>query len=602
MRRWIAVVALLVVVSGGAFLHAAVWGKPWSIDQFFSRVFLEFALERPLVLSQLRILEPYGVTWHTDELDDFSLEFERDEIRELEHNLEVLRSYDRASLAPEQRESRDVLEWFLQVQADRAPFLLHDFPVNQMNGVQTGLVDFMLSIHQINEEQEAEDYVARLRAFGPAFDQVIEGMDARQRAGILPPRFVIERVRFDLEQFLRSEPADNILVMHLQDAVAGLDGLSDARRADLIDGALSAVSDVVYPVLRRLDAELERDAAEAGDEVGAWRLPDGDAYYAWQVRRHTTTDLTAEEIHEIGLAEVARIAAEMRAILSEHGVPSEDLAPSLRELSTAPRFQYPDDEAGRDAILEDYRAIVAETEAKLPELFGRLPKAQVQVERVPEFMQGGAPVAYYSPPSFDGSRPGIFYVNLRNPAENPKWRMRTLAHHEATPGHHLQISLAQEIEGLPFFRRILPFTAYAEGWALYAERLAGEHGLLPTPLDHLGALVDEMFRAVRLVVDTGIHAKRWSRERAIGYLESHTGKPISEVVAEVDRYIVMPGQALAYKIGQLEILAYRDRARRELGDAFDLRGFHDLLLGGGGMPLELLERKVDEWISEKKGG
>jgi uncharacterized protein (DUF885 family) len=217
-------------------------------------------------------------------------------------------------------------------------------------------------------------------------------------------------------------------------------------------------------------------------------------------------------------------------------------------------------------------------------------------------MQGGAPVAYYSPPSFDGSRPGIFYVNLRNPAENPKWRLRTLAHHEATPGHHLQISLAQEIEGLPFFRRILPFTAYAEGWALYAERLAGEHGLLPTPLDHLGALVDEMFRAVRLVVDTGIHAKRWSRERAIGYLESHTGKPISEVVAEVDRYIVMPGQALAYKIGQLEILAYRDRARRELGDAFDLRGFHDLLLGGGGMPLELLERKVDEWISEKKGG
>jgi uncharacterized protein (DUF885 family) len=459
MRRWIAVVGLLVVVSGGAFLRAAVWGKPWSIDQFFSRVFLEFALERPLVLSQLRILEPYGVTWHADELDDLSLEFERDEIRELERNLEVLRSYERASLSAEQRESRDVLEWFLQVQADRAPFLLHDFPVNQMNGIQTGLVDFMLSIHQINEEQGAEDYVARLRAFGPAFDQVIEGMDARQRAGILPPRFVIERVRFELEQFLRPEPADNILVLHLQDAVAGLDGLSDARRADLIDGALSAVSDVVYPVLRRLDVELEGDAADAADEVGAWRLPDGDAYYAWQVRRHTTTDLTAEEIHEIGLAEVARIAAEMREILSEHGVPAEDLAPSLRELSTAPRFQYPDDDAGRDAILEEYRAIVAETEAKLPELFGRLPQAQVQVERVPEFMEGGAPVAYYNPPPFDGSRPGIFYVNLRNPAENPKWRMRTLAHHEATPGHHLQISLAQEMEGVPFFRRILPFTA-----------------------------------------------------------------------------------------------------------------------------------------------
>jgi len=602
MRRWIAVVGLLVIVGGGAFFYSAGWGKPWSIDQFFTRVFWEFALERPLVLSQLRILEPYGLRWHADELDDLSLEFERDEIRELNRNLEVLRSYDRDALSPEQRESRDVLEWFLQVQADREPFLLHDFPVNQMNGVQTGLVDFMLTIHQINDEQDAENYIARLRGFGPAFEQVVEGFDVRASAGILPPRFVIERVRFDLEQFLRPDPSDHVLVLHFEDALAALDGIDDSRRADLVDETRAVVAEVVYPALQRLDAALASREGEASDVVGAWRLPDGDAYYAWQARRHTTTGLTPDEIHEIGLAEVARIAAEMREILAAHGVPTEDLAPSLRILSSDPRFQYPDDDAGRAALLADYQAIVADVDAKLPELFGRLPEAPVRVDRVPEFMEAGSPVAYYSPPPFDGSRPGIFYVNLRNVAENPKWRMRTLAHHEATPGHHLQIALAQELEGLPLFRRILPFTAYAEGWALYAERLAGENGLLPTPLDRLGGLVDEMFRAVRLVVDTGIHAKRWTRERAIGYLESHTGKPISEVVAEVDRYIVMPGQALAYKIGQLEILAYRERARRELGDDFDLREFHDVVLGGGGLPLELLERKVDAWIAEKKSG
>jgi uncharacterized protein (DUF885 family) len=601
MRRWIAVLGLLVIVAGGYFVHAVGWGKPPSIDHFFARVFLEFALERPLVLSQLRILEPYGLSWHADELDDLSVEFERDEIRELKRNLEVLRSYDREALSPEQRESRDVLEWFLEVQAAREPFLLHDFPVNQMTGVQTGLVDFMLTIHQINDEQDAQNYLKRLRAFGPAFDQVIEGLELRAEAGIFPPRFVYDRVRFDLEQFLRPEPADHILVQHFEDAVGGLEGIPDARRADLLDEAVSVVTDVVYPSLEKLDAAIAAQEDRTSDEVGAWRLPNGDAYYAWQVRRHTTTDLTPDEIHELGLAEVARIEAAMRAILAENGVPAGDLAEVLRQAAAAPRFLYPDDDAGRAAMLADYQAIVDEVEAKLPELFGRLPKARVRVERVPEFMEAGAPVAYYNPPSFDGSRPGIFYVNLRNVAESPKWRMRTLAHHEATPGHHLQISLAQEAEGLPFFRRVLPFTAYAEGWALYAERMAGEQGLLPTPWDRLGLLVDEMFRAVRLVVDTGIHARRWSHERAVGYMESKTGKPISEVVAEVDRYVVMPGQALAYKIGQLEILAYRERARSELGDAFDLREFHDVLLDGGGLPLELLERKVDAWIAGKKG-
>jgi uncharacterized protein (DUF885 family) len=251
-------------------------------------------------------------------------------------------------------------------------------------------------------------------------------------------------------------------------------------------------------------------------------------------------------------------------------------------------------------ILADYQAIIDDANTRLPALFGRLPRARVVVERVPVFKEAGAARAYYDIPPFDGSRPGVFYANLRHLAEHPKFGMRTLTYHEAIPGHHLQIAVAQELEGVPFFRRVVPFTAFQEGWALYAERLAAESGFHPTAFDRLGQLVAEGFRAARLVVDTGIHAKRWTREQAIDYLAANTGMEPSEVAAEVERYIVMPGQALAYKTGQLEILDLRERARRELGERFDLRGFNDVVLGSGALPLTLLSRNVDAWIAARR--
>jgi len=332
--------------------------------------------------------------------------------------------------------------------------------------------------------------------------------------------------------------------------------------------------------------------AASSDDAGAWKLPNGAEYYAWALRRHTTTELPADRIHELGLAEVARIGQEMRAILRREGIAAESLPKALASLRRQERFRYSDTDAGREEILADYRAIIDDARERLPALVGRLPEAGVEAQRVPEFMEQGAPLAYYDPPPFDGSKPGIFFVNLRNVREHVRYRMRTLAHHETLPGHHLQISLAMQQEELPFFRRVLPFTAFTEGWALYAERLAGEQGFL-------GMLVDEMFRAVRLVVDTGIHARRWTRERAIDYMVEHTGKPRSEVVAEVDRYVVLPGQACAYKVGELEILRLREEARGELGDAFDLREFHDVVLGHGAVPLEILERIVRSWIEAK---
>jgi uncharacterized protein (DUF885 family) len=340
----------------------------------------------------------------------------------------------------------------------------------------------------------------------------------------------------------------------------------------------------------------------AGTEDGVWHLPDGEAYYAWAVRLHTTTERTPQEIHQSGLAEVARIQGEMHEILRAEGMPAADLARAIRSLGSDPRFLYPDTEEGRRQVLAEYQAIIEDAQARLPALFGRLPRAKVVVQRVPEFKEEGAARAYYEMPPFDGSKPGVFFANLRHTAEHPKFGLRTLTYHEAIPGHHLQIAIAQELEGVPFFRRVVPFTAFQEGWALYAERLAAEQGFHPTAWDRLGQLVAEVFRAVRLVVDTGLHAQRWTREQAIDYMAANTGMERTEVVAEVERYIVMPGQALAYKTGQMEMLALRERARDALGDRFDLRAFHDQVLGSGALPLTLLARNVDAWIAARGAG
>jgi uncharacterized protein (DUF885 family) len=547
------------------------------------------------MLSQLRILEPYGLHFHSDDLDDYSVQFERDEIREVKRNLEILHGYDFAELSPAKRRSAEVLEWFLAVEADREPFLWYDYPVNQMNGVQKGLPDFLINVHQLENERDAENYLIRVSKLGAALDQVIDGLAVRREAGNVPPRFVLGRVRAETQAFIQPPVEDHVLVSHFESSLVELQGLDDARRAELVDELRELVSNSVYPAYSRLDKALAELEGVATDDAGVWKFPDGEAYYAWLLRRHTSTNLSPDEIHALGLAEVARIQAQIRAILADQGIETDDVGTALAALARHPRFRYPDDGGAAEELLADYEAIVAQARERMPDLVGRQPKAGVKVEPVPEFMQAGAAGAYYQRPPFDGSKPGVFYVNLRSVSENPRFRMRTLAHHEALPGHHLQIALAMEMPDAPFFRRVIPFTAYSEGWALYAERLAAEQGMLPTTWDELGMLMDELFRAARLVVDTGIHSKRWTREQAIRYMFDNTGKPATEVVAEVDRYIVMPGQATAYKVGQLQILAFRERAQKKLGAEFDLRDFHDVVLGQGAVPLEVLGAIVDEW-------
>ncbi len=597
--RITAVATALLLLGVGVFALPTIWGKPWSIEHFYTRVFLDLLLRHPMLLSQLRVLEPYGIRSHNQELDDFSVAFTQREAEAARSNLRMLRSYTPASQTEGQRFSSDVLDWFLQSVVDGEPFQLHDYPLNQLDGVQVTLPDFMLNVHPLYDARDAQDYVARLARFGPAIDQVIASVRTRAERGIVPPRFVVERVREQVDGFRAGGALQNVLLTSFAKRIGEIDALSPEARTELTQAARHQIETSVLPAWQRLADYLPTLQEQATETVGAWKHPEGSLYYGWALRSHTTTNLSADEIHALGLREVARIQVQMREILGAEGIDATDLGATLRALNVEDRFLYPDTDEGRAQVLAGYQAILDDAAPRLPALFGRLPQAPVRVERIPEFKQDGAPGAYYMPPPLDGSKPGIFYANLRSVREIPKFGMRTLAYHEAIPGHHLQIAIAQELPGLPVFRRVVPFTAFVEGWALYAERLALENGFHPTPFDRLGALQAELFRAVRLVVDTGIHAQRWTREQAIAYMLQNTGMPETDVVAEVERYIVSPGQACAYKVGQLAILSLRDRAQQALGPRFDLRAFNDVVLGSGALPLELLERNVNEWIADQ---
>jgi uncharacterized protein (DUF885 family) len=406
-----------------------------------------------------------------------------------------------------------------------------------------------------------------------------------------------------MRRFVSTPAKENLLYTSFAEKLGkiGPETMDDLTRNGLLTEVEAEVDRSVYPAYRNLIAYYESLQPKATGNNGVWALPDGDKFYAWAVRQHTTTDMTPDQVHELGLSEVARIEGEMDAILQGQGLLEGTIGARVQQIAERPDQLYPDTDEGRAQIIADFQRIIDEISAGLGDNFNVRPKAGVKVERVPMFREKTAPGAYYNPPAFDGSRPGVFYINLRNTAEVARFGMRTLAYHEAIPGHHFQTTIQQELTGVPTFRKVLPFTAYSEGWALYTERLAWELGFQKDPLDDLGRLQAEMFRAVRLVVDTGMHHKRWTREQSIAYMLEKTGMPETDVVAEIERYLVNPGQALAYKVGMNKILELRERAKAALGAKFVLSRFHDFVLTGGDMPLMLLEQRVDAWIAREKG-
>ncbi|MBE9549679.1 MAG: DUF885 domain-containing protein [Proteobacteria bacterium] len=599
--KWLGTGLLAVFVLLSVFALHTAYFRPVSLGLFYNKVFMEFVFRNPELLSSMGLLESVGLHYKNDQLTDISPQAESEDAALVRKDLKDLLTYDSSGLQGEDKLSYEVLEFFLKDMVDGETYRYHQYPVNQLYGVQNELPLFMATQHQITSLREAEDYIARLNNFEWKFSGLVESLRLRETKGIIPQKFVVKKVLKEMQGFIGKPAEDNILYTAFVEKVDKLDDLATDVRESLRLRAATAIQRSVYPAYQQLIHYFRSLKPKATTNNGVWALPDGAGFYAYMVRHHTTTTMTPAQIHKLGRAEVTRIEAEMDLILCAHELCEGDIGERMQVLGKDPRYLHQAGETTNAQVLQDYQDIIDEITRHLPDWFGTLPKASVIVKRTPEFKQETAPIGGYYPPPLDGSRPGIFFANLRDLSAIPKWSMRTLAYHEAIPGHHMQIAMAHELEDLPMFRSFLGFTAFQEGWALYTEQLAWEMGLLEDPLDNLGRLQMEMFRAVRLVVDTGIHSKRWSRERAIRFMSDKTGLPKNDVIAEIERYFVQPGQALAYKVGMLKILELRQRAQDELGDKFDIRSFHDAVLTHGQLPLILLEQEINQYIDNNKG-
>jgi len=483
---------------------------------------------------------------------------------------------------------------------DNFEYGTHSWPepytVSQLGGTYQGVPDFLDSQHRIETAADAEAYLSRLSAFARELDNETERLRREYAMGVVPPDFVIDKTLLQLGNLTGTPAAQSGMTTSLARRTAEKNVAGDwaARAARIVEGE-------VYPALQRQAEAVRSQRAGAVHDAGVWRLPEGPDYYAYGLRYATTTNMSADEIHQLGLDQIADLSGRVDSILRAQGMTQGTVGQRMKALGSEARFVYPNTDAGKAQLLTDLNGQMADMQRRLPQYFGRLPRAPVDIKRVPIAIEAGAPGGYYQPPALDGSRPGAYYINLRDTAEWPRWTLPTLTYHEASPGHHHQISLALEAEGIPMIRRLLGFSAYSEGWGLYAEQLADEMGVYENdPFGRVGYLQSYMFRAARLVVDTGLHHKRWSREQAIRYMAETLGDQESSVTTEVERYAVWPGQATSYKVGQTRWVALRESARRRLGSAFDIKGFHDVTLAAGAMPLDVLERVVDEWVAGRQ--
>ncbi|HMG04668.1 MAG TPA: DUF885 domain-containing protein [Chthoniobacterales bacterium] len=599
--KWLLRIVALLLVVAAIFLVNLIWFRPWSLNLFYEKVFAQVVFEEPELLSSLGLVEQFGITAHNGKLGDASPAHQQRYFDRARQNLADLRAYSIDRQTPSQRLSTHILDWYIDREIEGEKYQWHNYPVNQLFGAQNEFPSFMANIHRLGTPRDCEYYLQRLGAVSTKFDQLLESLRVREQKQILPPRFVVEEVLKEMNDFVAQPAAENILATSFKSRAVKIKDLTDAQRADFQNRAEAAITTRVYPAYQKLIDYFTGVLPKTTTDDGVWKLPDGDAFYAYSLRKNTTTTLPPQEVHDLGIREVARIEAEMRSILDANGFSGRTIGDSMEALGKDPKFHFSNDDQGRADALAEYTRLITQATERCRELFKTLPKAKIEVRRVPEFKQATGPGAYYQGAAMDGTRPGVFYANLRDMTEISKWSMPTLAYHEGVPGHHWQISTAQELKGLPQFRKLIPFTAYQEGWALYTEWLAKQAGWYEgDPFGDLGRLQAELFRAVRLVVDTGIHAKRWTREQAIGYMREKTGMGEKEVTAEIERYIVNPGQACAYKVGMLKFQELRMRAQTELGAKFDQREFHDTVLKNGALPLEILEEQVMAYIDSTK--
>jgi uncharacterized protein (DUF885 family) len=565
-------------------------------NAFFEDTFNRDVMSSPVYQTYMGIKKDY------DKWDDNSEEKALKDLAQAKADLVTLNSIDRAQLDTATQVSYDLKKQDLEASIADFKWRYHNYPVNQMFGTHSMVPAFLINQHQISNVKEANDYIARLNGVPGVFDQLITGLEIRADKNIIAPKFVFPHVIDSSKNIIKGAPfeqgEDSTLLADFKRKVNALE-IDQAEKDALISEATEALKTAVKPAYSKLINYIAQLEKRADDRDGAWKFPNGEAFYNNALKRTTTTDLTAKEIHAIGLAEVSRIHDEMRAIKDKVGFEG-DLNAFMQFMKTDKQFYLANTEAGKAQYLSEAKGLIDNMKTRLDELFVVKPKADMIVKRVEAFREKAAGKAFYQQPAPDGSRPGIYYANLYDMEAMPTYQMEALAYHEGIPGHHMQIAISQELEGVPKFRKFGGYTAYIEGWGLYSELLPKEMGLYEDPYSDFGRLAMELWRACRLVVDTGIHAMKWTRQEGIDYYVNNTPNATSDGVKMVERHIVMPSQATAYKVGMLKILELREDAKMQLGDKFDIRQFHDVVLKNGPVPLNVLENFVNEWIASKQ--
>jgi uncharacterized protein (DUF885 family) len=579
-----------------------------------------FLATAPEAATELGLSEEIAGAGYLSRLGDYGFDAHQGARQMNETFLQELKGHDRAELFGVAATTYDVLRNAYEIAARRnqfpfggaSPFgaglpnsgdawALTPYFMTQLTGPHLAIPRMLMTQHPIASKADGEAYIARLKDLPRALDAAAATIAADAAVGVLPPRFAVEGIIRNIEGFISEDAAANPLAKTLSQKLDAA-GISADDRAILVSEAVDVVSADIYPAFARLANSYKDRLPQAGEDAGVWRLgAQGEEWYALALAAYGAGTKTGDDVHEIGLAEVARITGEMDALLKKVGLKDGTVGARMVALSGRPDNLYPNTDEGREALLALLRKQVADILAIAPQWFGRLPDYAVEVRRIPEHEQDSSPGGYYTGPSLDGSRPGVYWINLKDTADNPIHSLKTLTYHEAVPGHHFQTAYQRSIEGMPLMRTMLGYSEYAEGWGLYAEALAAEMGMYENdPAGDLGRLQAELFRAARLVVDTGLHHKRWSRERAIDYMAAVTGETKESVTREIERYAVVPGQACAYKLGMLKMQELRALAEAELGRKFDIREFHDQVLSIGDSPLPVLEAAIRDWIASKK--
>ncbi|OFW99840.1 MAG: hypothetical protein A3E78_07280 [Alphaproteobacteria bacterium RIFCSPHIGHO2_12_FULL_63_12] len=583
---------------------AEVESKAQTEDQrlaaFFEEIFQRNLKNSPLFQAQLGMKGPDYGKW-----DDFSDEEAQRQNEEVKQDLARLHAeFDVAKLSEQSKVSYKIFEYLQERQLRNFPWRFHGYAFSTQTNPVTFPATFLQNIHRVDDVSDAEAYISRIAGLEPAFAQFIEGVDAAAAKGVVPTSFSFDPVITDAKNVIKGAPfdasgEDSAIFADFKSKVEKLD-ISSKEKKRLISEASAALTGPYKSGVDKFIAKVESLRDKSVGENGVWALPDGENYYKTQMEFWTSDEtLTADALHKTGLAEVKRIRGEMKKIMKEVGFKG-DLQAFFTHLRTDPNNFFPNTDEGKQAYLDQSKAYIDSIYADVDKYFNILPKAPLEVRRVEEWREETAPIAFYNQPTPDGSRPGIYYVNLKDMTTKQKHEMETVAYHEGAPGHHFQIAIQQELEGVPTFQKFAFFGAYIEGWGLYAERLAKEEGRFTDPMQDFGRLQNEMLRACRLVVDTGSHAKKWTRQQMIDFMLDNNPTTEEDAVKEVERYIDNPGQALSYKVGMMKILDLREKAKKQLKDKFDLRDFHDVVLKNGAVPLPILEELVDDYIAKKK--